>query len=397
MKIIIVGGHLSPALAIIQRLPKVTQVLFIGVKYALEGDKAFSLEYQKITSLGIPFVNLTTGRLQRKFTRFTLYSLFKLPIGFLQALKILSNYKPDVIVCFGGYVQIPVVTAAYILYIPVITHEQTRKAGLANKIISPFANTICISWPESAKYFPKSKTILTGLPLRKEFFQSKHHPLLVGAASKKLVLLEEEGKGEVFGKQKSHSDKLIYITGGSLGAHAINMLIEGTLHKLLEKFYLIHQTGDAREYNDYARLGKIKDQLPKYLQDKYKLVKFIDPKETAAIMDSADLVISRSGMNTIAELMYLEKPCLLIPLPHGQAQEQLGNAISLEKLGIARVLRQEELTPEILYSQITEFIAKLDKEGNKTSQTKKLINYDAAEKIIQIIVQTYRQKSSQKK
>jgi UDP-N-acetylglucosamine--N-acetylmuramyl-(pentapeptide) pyrophosphoryl-undecaprenol N-acetylglucosamine transferase len=335
----------------------------------LEGDGAFSLEYQKITSLGIRFENLTTGRLQRKFTRFTLYSLFKLPIGFLQAFKELAVYKPDVVACFGGYLQVPVVLAAYLLHIPVITHEQTRKAGLANKLIAPFAKTICISWPESARYFPKSKTALTGLPLRKEFFQEP-------AAA------------------KDANRKEIYITGGSLGAHAINVLVEGALQKLLEKFFIIHQTGDAKEYKDFERLEKIKGGLPKDLQDKYELVKFIDPKDTAEIMNSADLVISRSGMNTVAELMYLEKPCLLIPLPHGQAEEQLGNALSLEKLGIAHVLRQQELTPEILYSQITEFIAKLDTVGNKTSQVKNLINYDAAEKIVQIIVNSYKQKNS---
>ncbi len=371
MKILIVGGHLAPALAVIERLPKDTQILFVGRKYALEGDKAFSLEYQKITSLGIRFVNLTTGRLQRKITRFTLTSLFKLPLGFAQAIKVLSNYKPDVVVCFGGYVQVPVAAAAYVLHVPVITHEQTRKAGLANKLITPIAKTICISWPESEAYFPESKTILTGLPLRKDFFQ-KPTP-------------------------KDQNRKIIYITGGSVGAHAINLLVEGILAKLLKSFYIIHQTGDAREYNDYERLKKIKEGLPNNLQDKYNLVKFVDPAAAAGIMNSADLVISRSGMNTVAELMYLEKPCLLIPLPHGQASEQLENAVSLEKLGIARVLMQEELTPEILYSQITQFIAKLDKEGNKTSQAKKLIKYDAAEKIVQLIIQTYRQKSTQKK
>lgn len=374
MKIIIVGGHLSPALSVIERLPKDTQILFIGRRYALEGDSAFSLEYQKITSLCIRFVNLTTGRLQRKITRYTLTSLLKLPMGFLEALKILSDYKPDVIACFGGYVQIPVVAAAYILHIPVIIHEQTRKAGLANKLVAPLVKTVCISWPESAAYFPPGKTVLTGLPLRKEFFQ-------------KLPAAKDVNR------------KTIYITGGSLGAHAINILIEGVLVKLLKRFFIIHQTGDAQEYGDYDRLEKIKDGLPKNLRDKYKLFKFIDPKDTAWVINSADLVISRSGMNTVAELMYLQKPCLLIPLPHGQVGEQLENALSLEKLGIARVLRQEELTPEILYSQITGFIDKLDSSrfGRDKLKSKKPINYDAAEKIVQIIVHSGRQKSTQKK
>lgn len=380
MKIIIVGGHISPALAVIERLPKGTQILYIGRKHALEGDSAFSLEYQKINSLGIRFVNITTGRLQRKFTRHTLKSLFKLPIGFIQSLIIISGFKPDVIVCFGGYVQIPVAAAAYILNFPVITHEQTRKAGLANKLISPFAKTICISWPESSSYFPSQKTILTGIPLRKEFFTS----------------LRLSGVGAIPSNFKKNGGKIIYITGGSLGAHPINKLIEGSLAKLLEKFYIIHQTGDAKEYGDYDRLEKIKDSLPKNLRDKYKLFKFIDPKDTAGIMNSADLVISRSGMNTVAELMYLEKPCLLIPLPHGQISEQLENARALEKIGLGRILLQEKLTPELLYSQITQFIAKLDEARNKTSLSKKLINYDGAEKLIQIITQTCSQKSPQK-
>lgn len=372
MKIVVVGGHLAPALAVIERLPKDTQIIFIGRKYGLEGDKASSLEFQKITSLGIRFINITTGRLQRKFTKFTLYSLLKLPIGLLQAFKILSFYKPDVIICFGGYVQIPIAIAAYILHIPLIIHEQTRKAGLANKLITPFAKIICISWPESEAYFPPKKTILTGLPLRKEFFQTKH-PLL-----------------------RLH-EKLIYITGGSLGSHQINILVEEIITKLLEKFYIIHQTGDTKEFNDYARLEKIKENLPRNLQNKYKLIKFIDPKDTADIMNSADLVISRSGMNTVAELMYLEKPCLLIPLPHGQVSEQLQNALSLEKLGIGRVLRSEELTPEILYSQIIQFIDRLDKVGIKNLTTKKIIKHDAAEKIVKIIIKTAKQKKLQKK
>ncbi len=374
MKIIIVGGHLAPALAIIERLPKNAQILFIGRKYAMEGDKALSFEYQKITELGIRFISLTTGRLQRKLTKFTLYSLFKLPIGFVQAFQILSDYKPDVIVCFGGYVQIPVAAAAYILHIPLIIHEQTRKVGLANKLITPFAKTICISWPESVGYFPPKKTILTGLPLRKEFFQNEHKP--------------PRSRG-----------KVIYITGGSLGSHVINVLIEGTLKKLLKKFYLIHQSGDSKKYNDYERLKKIKEMLPGNLKARYKLVKFIDPKDTAWIMNSADLVISRSGMNTVAELMCLEKACLLIPLPYGQRSEQLNNALSLEKLGIGRVLRQEELTPEMLYSQITQFIAKLDSSRFKRDrivQAKKLIKYDAAEKIVKIILKIIKQQNPSK-
>src|SRR3989339_499065 len=149
MKIIIIGGHLAPALSVLEALPKNTQVLFVGRKYALEGDNALSLEYNTITSLNIPFVGLNTGRLQRKITRFTLFSLLKLPFGIIKSFLILIDFKPDVVVGFGGYVSIPVTFCAFVLRIPVVIHEQTMEAGLTNRLVSRFAKKICISWDSS--------------------------------------------------------------------------------------------------------------------------------------------------------------------------------------------------------------------------------------------------------
>lgn len=362
MRIAIVGGHLSPALSIIEYLPKGTQIIFIGRKHALEADKALSLEYQKINELNIPFENLETGRLQRKITAHTISSLLKLPKGFIRAFKILQKFKPDVVVCFGGYLQIPIAFAAYLLRIPILIHEQTMRAGLANKIVAPLATTICISWPTSAKYFPKQKTTPTGLPLRKEFIKiSNHHsPITI------------------------HQSPTILITGGSLGAHAINVLIEGVLEKLLKKYYIIHQTGDSQEYKDFDRLNELRNNLSPGLKEKYKLIKFIDPEETAQIMNSADLVISRSGINTVAELLYLKKPAILIPLPYGQSNEQLENAKYFERSGLGKILIQKDITPEILYSQIAEFTAKLDSIDRSAYENQKPAN-DAAEKIVKII------------
>jgi UDP-N-acetylglucosamine--N-acetylmuramyl-(pentapeptide) pyrophosphoryl-undecaprenol N-acetylglucosamine transferase len=380
MKLVIVGGHLAPALAVIEFLPKDTEIIFFGRKHALEGDKAYSLEYQKITALGIRFENLTTGRFQRKFTKHTLASLVKLPTGFFQSLTLLKKHNPDAVACFGGYLQVPIAYAAYFLKIPIITHEQTLKAGLANKTIAPIATKICISWPESAKYFPKDKTILTGLPLRKEFFlDNKNPPFIKG------------GQGGF--QNASHTGKTIYITGGSTGAHAINVLIEGCLEKLLEKFSIIHQTGSAKEFKDFERLEKTKQKLPEILKQKYTLTKFIDPKDVAKTMAASEIVISRSGMNTIAELVCLSKPAILIPLPYGQHNEQLENALFLQKMGLAKVLAQEETTPEILYSQIISFTDKLDKRVDSAIGAQNLNHHHAAEKIIKTIKEAIQKKN----
>src|SRR5437879_2705078 len=113
MKIAIIGGHLTPALAVIRALPKDADVVYIGRKYAMEGDKAESLEYQIITTLGIPFVILHASRLQRQLTRHTIPSLARMPKGMMEAFKILKKQKPDIILSFGGYVSIPVCFAAY--------------------------------------------------------------------------------------------------------------------------------------------------------------------------------------------------------------------------------------------------------------------------------------------
>src|SRR5664279_4082014 len=119
MKVLIVaggGGHFSPALAVINVFPKDWDILVIGRKYTFEGDKTLSLEYQTAEKLNIPFKFLTTGRLQRKFTRHTMASLVKLPVGFIQAASLIKKFQPDIVVSFGGYVSVPVVYAAYLLH-----------------------------------------------------------------------------------------------------------------------------------------------------------------------------------------------------------------------------------------------------------------------------------------
>ncbi len=331
MKIVVIGGHFTPALAVIDEL-KDHQILYIGRKYALEGDKALSLEYQTITSKNIPFVSITTGRLQRKFTIYTIPSLLKLPIGFFQSLFILKKEKPDVILGFGGYVSLPIILMAAILRIPIVIHEQTLGSGISNKIASFFAKKICISWESSKRFFPQDKTVLTGNPIRKEIIES---------------LSNSETKSV---------KPLIYITGGSLGSHRLNLFVEGSINKLLEQFDVIHQTGDAEEFKDFERLEQLKKN--KDLKN-YIVKKFLTSEEVADVLKASSLVISRSGMNTISELYFLGKPCFLIPLPQGSEQKQ--NAIFMKNLGIAEVGFQDKLNPTIFFETIKFMIKNLDK------------------------------------
>ncbi len=362
MKVVIIGGHLSPALSVIEKLPKTSQALFIGRKYVFEGDKALSLEYKTIQSLKTPFVNLTTGRLQRKFTKHTIPSLLKLPYGFAQSMLTLKKFQPDVVLSFGGYLSFPVVLAAFLLRIPIVIHEQTLEAGLANKILSVFASKICISWESSRKFFPKDKVVLTGNPVR-EF---------------KIKNLKFKIKDD---------SPTIYITGGSSGSHFINSLVASNLTKILEKFNIIHQTGESFKYEDFSRLEKLKASLPKELQERYMLAKFIDPSLVGGILQKADVVISRAGINTITELIFFGVPSLLIPLPFSQRQEQMKNALFLKTKGCAEIFEQKDDSAKqnIFLSKLFNMFEDINKYRENLRNISKLVNTDAAKKIINVL------------
>lgn len=367
MKIVLIGGHLSPLLSVIQGLKKQKEIeiLVIGRKYALEGDKALSLEYQAIIDSGFLFKTITTGRLQRKWTRYTLLSLLKFPYGLIQSYLILKNFKPDVILSFGGYVALPVILASFILKIPIVIHEQTLGAGFSNRITSFLAKKVLISWESSRKFFPKRKTILVGNPLRSEIIDSSQSLLFNFKNDKKLPI--------------------ICIMGGSLGSHAINLLVEDCIKNLLNQYIIFHQTGDAKKYQDFDRLQKFRENLKEEFQVRYFLTKFIKPEEIGSILRKADLVVSRSGINSIAEFIYLGKPTVLIPLPFSQNHEQLENALFLEKLGLGKVLDQEKISSSQLCNVINSMGKNLEQYKSKAKEAKKVIKEDAVEKIIQIL------------
>lgn len=364
MKIVIIGGHLSPALSVIDALPKDTKILFIGRKYAFEGDKALSLEYRAITFLNIPFVGLSTGRLQRKLTKYTFSSLLKLPFGFVKSFLTLVKFRPDVVIGFGGYVSIPVVFCAYLFRIPVVIHEQTLEAGFANRLLARLATKICISWPTSMKYFPKEKIVFTGNPIRK---------------------FDPDQIGTKFEIESNKNLPAVYITGGSSGSHFINVLVEGCIRDLLRSYNVIHQTGDAQEFRDFDRLEKFRSSLPAKLSKRYTIIKFADPFKVGNFLEKASLVVSRSGINTITELLYFEKPSLLIPFPVSQNNEQLKNAVFLEKMGLGKVLRQDILSPKKLFQEISLMFHNIDSFRIHKEFLENKSNKNAAQKIIQVI------------
>jgi UDP-N-acetylglucosamine--N-acetylmuramyl-(pentapeptide) pyrophosphoryl-undecaprenol N-acetylglucosamine transferase len=357
-KIVITGGHLTPAHALINELKKRGgwQIYYLGRKYSFEGKKILSAEFRIIPSLGVKFISITTGRLQRKFTRYTIFSLLKIPFGFIQSFYYLFKIKPDVICSFGGYVSVPIVIAGFILRIPILTHEQTVVFGLSSKINSFFASKIAVSFPESLKYFPKDKVVLTGNPIREEVFKIKKPSFL----------------------SPSFSKPFIYVTGGNQGSQTINRAILEILKRLLKQCSVIHQCGNL----DYEFVRKSTLNLDRRLRSRYFLIPFVGPEDIGWILNNADLVVSRAGANIICELAALGKPALLIPIPWTYQDEQTKNALFLSKTGLAEILPEKELTGDSLFLKITEMLGSLSKYRKKGAIAKKLIKKDAAQRIV---------------
>lgn len=358
MKILIIGGHLSPAMSVIENL-KNHEVFYVGRKYAIEGDSAVSLEFKEIDKIGIPFFNLETARLQRKFTRHTVPSLLKFPRGLVESYLILKKIKPDVILGFGGYVQVPLILAAKSFNIPTVIHEQTFEAGLSNRAVARLVTKICISWDSSSFYFPKEKTVLTGLPIKKELIELKMR------------------------KQVKNKRPILYITGGSLGSHMINQLVSKSLDNILNVFTVIHQTGDSQVYRDYESLLNKKNDLNSTASNSYSLSKFLSTSEAILAMKKADIVVARSGINTVLELLYLEKPSFLIPISYSQKNEQLKNAQFLKDAGLAEIGDENNLNSESFVVQLKNMYSNISK--YKINRSEKFNFDNAAVKIVRIL------------
>lgn len=313
------------------------------------------MEYKEITALGIPFFDLKAGKVYRIFDPIR---LLKVPFGFIQAFYFLLKAKPDVILSFGGYLAVPVVLIGWVLGIPALTHEQTIVVGYANKVVSRFAKKVLISWPQSGKFFPKDKVVYSGLPIRACIFEARTQNFIA-----------------------DNELPTIYITAGKSGSHFINELIKSSLPELLGFCNVIHQCGDNSVHKDYGQLSELYSQIKSLSIGIYFLRKFITDEEVGEAYARAAFVISRSGAHTVTELLTLQKPCLLIPIPWVSHNEQYENAKLLVNAGLAKILAQQSLTHQSFVENIRNFLVNLRNYYLKDEEILKLIKNEAAEDI----------------
>ena len=319
-KIILTGGgtagHVTPNLALLPSLQELGyEIHYIGSKQGIEK--------KLIESAGIPYDAISSGKLRRYFDLKNFSDPFRVVKGYLEALKLMKKYKPDVVFSKGVFVSVPVVLAAKHYKIPTIIHESDMTPGLANKLCIPSAKKVCCNFPETLPYLPADKAVLTGSPIRAEILQGD-----------RLAGLKYTGL--------TPDKPIILIIGGSLGSVKVNTAVRSILPRLLQQFQIIHICGKGNL--DETLIGT----------DGYVQYEYVDAP-LKHLFAAADLIISRAGANSICEILALRKPNLLIPLSAAASRgDQILNAKSFGKQGFSAVLEEENLTDDTLYQAVTQ-------------------------------------------
>lgn len=349
-KIVMTGGgtagHVTPNIALMPALKEAGyEITYIG---SYNGMEKGLIEAQKI-----PYIGISSGKLRRYFDWKNFTDPFKVLKGYGQAVSALKKIKPDVVFSKGGFVSVPVVLAAKHCHIPAIIHESDITPGLANRIAIRGAKKVCCNFPETMKYLPEDKAVLTGSPIRRELFSGNPGEAL------KLCGFPD------------HSKPVLLIIGGSSGSKAINEAVRKILPELLEEFYVIHLCGKGNLDNQLKGLIG-------YAQFEYANTELTD------MFALSDLAISRAGANSICELLALHKPNILIPLSAAASRgDQILNAKSFAKQGFSYVLEEEKVTDETLLAAVHEVYQNRSSYIKAMSESGQLDSIGAIMKIIE--------------
>lgn len=332
-KILITGTHNTPALAIWQELKArgFQNFVWVGQRKSMIGDREFGIDYQTAQKYSIPFQNIFAGKLRRGLSFVSILWWLRIPVGFVQAFSILKNHKPDVIITFGSHVGLPIAWAGKKLGIPILHHQQPIITGTADQFIQKLASVCAYSWKESEKYLEpaiRAKAIFTGNPIRKGILSLKKFDLGF-----------------------TQNRPIIAILGGNQGSRAINNAVFSALGELCSYYNVFHQIGQAGKENDILEAENLSARLNRkaicYITKPY-----LFEDEMGALLDIAELVVSRSGANFCYEFAATGTYAVLIPLPFSIRDEQNINAQTLQAAGIAKVIQQSDLTCETLIDAI---------------------------------------------
>ncbi|GAA2657266.1 UDP-N-acetylglucosamine--N-acetylmuramyl-(pentapeptide) pyrophosphoryl-undecaprenol N-acetylglucosamine transferase [Streptomyces lunalinharesii] len=366
------GGHTYPALTAIRTLQRrlsaegrALDVLWIGTADGLEARVA--------ATEGIPFATVATGKVRRAKNPLKMVSaanvkdMARVPLGVAQARKLVAGFGPDVVLATGGYVAVPTGLAARVCRRPLVLHEQTVRLGLANHKLAGSATRIAVSSKSSVPLLPervRGRAVVTGNPIRPE--------VLAGQADNAVRALGLHA----FERRLP----TVYVTGGAQGAQQINDVVRDTLPWLLQQANVVHQCGP----DNVAELRRQAGALPPASAGRYHVTGFVGP-ELPDVLALADVVVSRSGAGTLAELTALGKPAVFVPLASAAGDEQAHNARHLEQAGAALALLGD-VTAGRLKDALGPLLADPALRATMAERARAHGRPDAAERLVEVLV-----------
>lgn len=358
MKVVITaggtGGHIFPALALISKLKekeKDVDILYIGTTNRMEKDI--------IPKEGIPYIGIEMIGLNRKniFKNIDVMKTYLKAVS--KAKAELTKFKPDIVIGFGGYISAPVIYAAHKLKIKTIIHEQNSIPGVSNKFLSRYVDKVLVSFKESIKDFPNDKTIYTGNPRSEQI--------------KDIEKIDKTTLG--FKKDKA----LIIIVMGSLGSLTMTKKLKETLPLFKNKDYQVLLITGKDYYDEYKDIK---------LSSNVKLVPFYN--NLLGLMKDADLIVTRSGASTIAEITSIGLPAIMVPSPYVTNNHQYVNAKSLEDDGACIILKEEDFDKNSLVDLLDKTINDKKKLNSMRSALLKRGVTDSATRIYEEIIKLVR-------
>ncbi|QKW20944.1 UDP-N-acetylglucosamine--N-acetylmuramyl-(pentapeptide) pyrophosphoryl-undecaprenol N-acetylglucosamine transferase [Kitasatospora sp. NA04385] len=366
------GGHTYPALTAVRALQarlaaqgRAVDVLWVGTAAGLEARVA--------PAEGIRFEPVATGKIRRSSNPLKLVSpanvrdMFRVPLGAWQARSLIARFAPDVVLATGGYVAVPVGLAARSCGAPLVVHEQTVRLGLANRVLARAATRVAVSSESTLPLLPKSArggAAVTGNPVRPA--------VLAGRADKAVTALD------LYGFDRSRPT--VYVTGGAQGSVQINNLVSAILPDLLDRANVVHQCGPANE----AALRGPAAALPPHLAGRYLLTGYLGA-ELPDVLALADVVVSRSGAGTLAELTALGKAAVFVPLASSAGNEQAHNATHLQRSGAATALLGTP-TPDDLRAALAPLLADPLRREAMAARSREHGRPDAAERLVDVLL-----------
>ena len=357
------GGHFYPIIAVAQQLNKI-----------LEREKIANVELYFMSTdpyndrllydNHITFKQVTAGKMRTYFSVQNFFDLFKTAWGIIKAIFQMFKLYPDVVFSKGGFASVPALAAARFFRIPVIIHESDSVPGRVNAWSGKFAQKVAISYPEVSEYFPAGRTALTGNPIREEFVRPS------GKDAFKELGLDPQ-------------IPVILVLGGSQGAQKINDQIVNLVPKLVEKYQIIHQTGEA----NFAEIDSITKGLLGNSENasRYHAFGYLNAESMKLASEAATIVISRAG-SAIFEIAVWGIPAILVPITDSRGDHQRKNAYSYARAGGASVIEEANLTPNILWAELERLMQDPAKRLSMKQSAKDFAKLDAAKLIAEQIV-----------